>query len=242
MQIIPAIDIRGGRCVRLLQGDFERETVFADDPVDMALHWASMGAERLHVVDLDGAKTGQSLNTVVVARIVDALDIPVQLGGGIRTLDIAKCMLDLGLDRVIVGTSAALDKKLAEEMFSAFGDQVILGLDAKDGLVAIHGWQEVLDIKAVDFAREMEAMGAMRIIHTDIGCDGMLEGVNLAAMEQMARAVNIPVIASGGVTNITDIYNLKKLEHLGIEGVIAGKALYADSLDLQEAISVAAGK
>ncbi|MHB0999645.1 MAG: 1-(5-phosphoribosyl)-5-[(5-phosphoribosylamino)methylideneamino]imidazole-4-carboxamide isomerase [Armatimonadota bacterium] len=238
MQIIPAVDIRGGKCVRLLQGDFERETVFADDPVDMALHWASLGAERLHVVDLDGAKTGQPLNTDVVSRIVKALSIPVQLGGGIRSIDTAKKILDLGVNRVIIGTSAALDRDLAKAMFDAFGDRVILGLDARDGWVSIHGWQETVDQKAVDFARDMESIGACRIIHTDISRDGLLAGVNLDAMEQMARAVSIPVIASGGVTNIDDIHNLKKIEYLGIEGVIAGKALYTDSLDLKEAISV----
>ncbi len=241
MQIIPAIDIRGGKCVRLLQGDFSQETVFADDPVDMAVHWASFGAERLHVVDLDGAKTGRPQNTAVVGRIVKALDIPVQLGGGIRDLETAGQMLDLGVDRVIIGTSAALDKNLAQAMFDAFGDHVILGLDARDGLVSINGWQNTIDKKAIDFAIEMEALGARRIIHTDISTDGMLSGVNLVAMERMARAVSIPVIASGGVTNIDDIYNLKKLEHLGIEGVIAGKALYTDSLDLREAIAVASG-
>lgn len=203
----------------------------------MAVHWASLGAERLHVVDLDGAKTGEPLNAEIIARIVKSLDIPVQIGGGIRTLDTARRMLDLGVDRVIVGTSAALDRNLAAEMFLALGERVVLGLDAKDGLVAIHGWQETLDERAVDFAREMESLGARRIIHTDIGCDGMLEGVNLAAMEQMARAVSIPVIASGGVTNIDDIHNLKKLEPIGIEGVIAGKALYTDSLDLRDAIA-----
>ena len=237
MQIIPAVDIRGGKCVRLLQGEFDKETVYADDPVDMALHWASLGAERLHVVDLDGAKTGEGTNTPVIARIVGALDIPVQLGGGIRTLETAGRMLDLGLDRVIVGTSAALDRGLAEAIFGAFGDRVVLGLDARDGKVAIHGWREVLDIQAIDFAREMESLGARRIIHTDISRDGMLEGVNLDAMERMARAVDIPIIASGGVTGIGDIHNLKKLEPLGVEGVITGKALYTGSIDLREAIA-----
>lgn len=241
MQIIPAIDIRGGKCVRLIQGKFDQETVFADDPVQMARHWQSLGAQRLHVVDLDGAKTGQPLNTKVIARIVDALDIPVQLGGGIRTVETAKLMLDLGVERVIVGTSAVLDKALAQAMFDAFGDQVILGLDASDGFVATHGWQEVTDIPAVDFAREMESMGAERIIHTDIGRDGMLVGVNLEAMEKMARAVSIPIVASGGVTNIDDIRNLKKIQRLGIEGVITGKAIYTGSIDLREAIALAGG-
>lgn len=237
MQIIPAVDIRGGRCVRLLQGRFDQETVFADDPVEAAVHWASLGAERLHVVDLDGARTGRPQNVDAIARIVGALDIPVQVGGGIRTAEAARLMLDLGVDRVVIGTSAVLDRDLARTMFETFGQQVALGLDARDGLVATHGWQEVSDLKAVEFAREMERLGARRIIHTDIGRDGMLEGVNLVAMEELAKAVQIPVIASGGVTSIDDIRDLKKLEPLGVEAVIVGKALYAGSLDLEEAIA-----
>lgn len=239
MQIIPAVDILGGRCVRLLQGRFDQATVFADDPVEMAIHWASLGAERLHVVDLDGARNGQPRNTETVARIVRALEIPVQLGGGIRTLETAQSMLDLGVDRVTIGTSAVLDGGLAGTMFKAFGEQVVLALDARDDLVATHGWQEVSEQKAVDFAREMEALGARRIIHTDIGHEGMLGGVNLAAMERMAKAVDIPVIAAGGVATIEDIRNLKELEPYGIEGVIVGKALYTGSLDLHEARAVA---
>ncbi|HUV04138.1 MAG TPA: 1-(5-phosphoribosyl)-5-[(5-phosphoribosylamino)methylideneamino]imidazole-4-carboxamide isomerase [Armatimonadota bacterium] len=241
MQVIPAVDIRGGRCVRLLQGRFDQETVYADDPVEMAVHWALLGASRLHVVDLDGARTGQPQNVEVIARIVRALEIPVQVGGGIRSLEAAGRMLDLGPDRVIIGTSAALDRELAESMFQAFGEQIALGLDARDGLVAIHGWQETLDLKAVDFARDMEALGARRIIHTDIGRDGMLAGVNFAAMEEMVKAVSIPVIASGGVRSIDDIRSLKRLEPHGLEGVITGKAIYTGSLDLQEAIAAAGG-
>lgn len=222
--------------MRLLQGDFSKETVFADDPVDVARHWAELGAPRLHVVDLDGARTGHPTNLSVVTRIVDALDIPIQLGGGIRSLETAMGVLDMGVDRVIIGTSAALDRALAEAMFRALGESVILGLDARDGLVSIHGWQETTGDRAVDFAQEMEALGACRIIHTDIGTDGMLSGVNIAAMEAMLDAVSIPVIASGGVTNMDDIRNLRKLEPRGLEGVIAGKALYTGSLDLRQAV------
>ena len=239
MIVIPAVDIRGGKCVRLLQGKFDQETVFADDPVETAVYWQSLGAERLHVVDLDGAKTGSPGNAEVVSRIAWALDIPVQLGGGIRSVETARAMLDLGVERVVIGTSAVLDRDFARTMFETFDEQVILGLDASDGFVATHGWQQVSDLRAVDFAREMEKLGARRIIHTDISRDGMLEGVNLPAMEEMARAVSIPVIASGGVTTIEDIRNLRKLEPLGIEGVITGKALYTGSLDLREAIGEA---
>ncbi len=241
MQVIPATDLRGGKCVRLIQGDFAQETVFADDPVQMALYWQSLGAERLHVVDLDGAKTGQPRNTKVVARIIDALRIPVQLGGGIRSLETAKLMLDLGVDRFVVGTSAILDRDFAKKLFSTFGEQVILDIASSDGFVATHGWQEVSTLRAIDLAQEMERLGAERILHTDISRDGALKGVNLEAMEAMARAVDIPVIASGGVTDIEDIRNLKKLEPLGIEGVITGKAIYTGTIDLREAIAVGNG-
>lgn len=239
MQIIPAIDIRGGRCVRLIQGKFDQETVFGDDPVKMANKWASLGAQRLHIVDLDGAKSGTPLNAEIISLMAKSIEIPVQMGGGIRTLETAEKMLALGVDRVIIGTSAALDRSLAESMFKALGERAVLGLDASGGFVATHGWQNVLDVKAVDFAREMQKAGAKRIIHTDISRDGMLEGVNLAAMKEMAEAVEIPVIASGGVTNTFDIVNLKKLEPLGIEGVIVGKALYTGSIDLPDAIAIA---
>lgn len=239
MEVIPAVDIKGGRCVRLLQGDFDKETVYADDPLQMAQHWESLGARRLHVVDLDGAKAGTPQNTDVMTRIVRSVRIPVQLGGGIRSLDTAVRMVDLGVDRVVVGTSAALDRDLAEAMFDSLGERVVLGLDAREGFLAIHGWRQVLPRKAVDYAREMEALGARRIVHTDVGRDGMLAGVNLESMRQIAEAVQIPVIASGGVTGIEDIRRLKELESLGIEGIITGKAIYVGSVDLREAIGVA---
>ena len=241
MQVIPAIDLRGGRCVRLIQGDFAQETVFGEDPIMMALKWELMGAERLHVVDLDGARDGEPLNVEIIADMVKAVKIPIQLGGGVRTMATAERMLALGLDRVIVGTSAALDKDLAASLFKAFGEHVVIGLDANHGNVAIHGWQKTLDIKAIDLAKELESLGACRIIHTDISTDGMMKGVNLPAMEAMARAVNIPVIASGGVTTLNDIANLQKLEPLGIEGAIVGKVLYTHLMDLREAIEVGHG-
>ena len=241
MEVIPAVDIRNGKCVRLLQGKFDQETVFADDPVEMALHWESLGARRIHVVDLDGAKIGEPQNLDVIGRIASALKIPVQMGGGIRTIETAWQVLGLCVDRVVIGTSAVLDRDFARAMFQEFGERVALGLDAHDGFVATHGWQETSKLGPVDFAQEMERLGARRIIHTDISRDGMLEGVNLAAMEAMARAVSVPVIASGGVTSVEDIRRLREIEPLGIEGVIAGKALYTGSLDLPEAIRVAGG-
>lgn len=239
MEIIPAVDIRGGRCVRLLQGRFDQETVFADDPVEMAVHWALLGARRLHVVDLDGAKTGQLQNMDVVARILRAVEMPIQFGGGIRDLGTARYMLALGVDRVIIGTSAAEDRELARAMFKEFEDQVVISLDARDEMITTHGWQEVTGQKAIDFALEMVSLGARRIIHTDISRDGMLSGVNINAMRNMVEAVDIPVIASGGVSNIEDIHQLKELVPNGLEGVVVGRAIYTGSLDLQEAIAVA---
>jgi len=239
LQVIPAIDIRGGKCVRLLQGDFARETVFSDDPVEMAVHWASQGAPRLHVVDLDGARTGVTQNAAIISKITLAVDIPVQMGGGVRTPGIARQMLNLGVDRVVVGTAPVLDRKMAAEMFGEFGDRLALGLDARGGLVATHGWQENANLRAIEFAQEMESLGARRIIYTDISRDGMLEGVNVDAVEQIARAVHIPIIASGGVSSLEDIRRLKDLESCGVEGVIVGRALYTGAFDLREAIEVA---
>ena len=180
MEVIPAVDIRNGKCVRLLQGKFDQETVFADDPVEMALHWELLGAQRLHVVDLDGAKTGEPQNLDVIGRIAAALEIPVQMGGGIRTIETAWQVIGLGVGRVVIGTSAVLDRDFAKAMFQELGEQVALGLDAHGGFVATHGWQETSKLRAVEFARDMERLGARRIIHTDISRDGMLEGVNLA--------------------------------------------------------------
>jgi phosphoribosylformimino-5-aminoimidazole carboxamide ribotide isomerase len=220
---------------------FDQETIFADDPVEMAVYWASQGAERLHVVDLDGAKTGQPQHTGIIERIIRALEIPVQVGGGIRTLEAADAMLHIGADRIVIGTSAVLDRETAKAMFASYGEQVVLSLDARNERLAIHGWQEIVGQKAIDFAQEMEALGARRIIHTDIGRDGMLVGVNIETMERMVKAVDIPVIASGGVTTIDDIHRLKRLEPYGLEGVITGKALYTGSLDLGEAMAVAHG-
>lgn len=239
MEIIPAVDIRGGHCVRLIQGDFNQETVFSQDPVEMAKHWASRGAHRIHVVDLDGARTGTSQNLEIIAKMVKELDVPVQLGGGVRSLETAQAMIDIGIDRVIIGTSAILDKDLAASIFGRLGEKAVLGIDAKNGMVAIHGWQQTTERKAIEVAQEMESIGARRIIHTDISTDGMLRGVNIAAMERMAQAVNIPVIASGGVTSLSDISNLRKLEPIGIEGAIIGKVLYTHLFELEQAIKIA---
>ena len=239
MEIIPAIDIRGGRCVRLLQGRFDKETVYSEDPVEMARRWEAGGAPRLHVVDLDGARTGEPHNIKVVEQIAKAVSIPIQVGGGIRSPAAAKLALEAGAQRVVIGTSAALHSELAFKMLDALRDSAIVGIDARDGYVAVHGWAEVTGEKAVDFAKRMVSFGAARIIFTDISKDGMLQGVSLSAVAEMADAVTLPIIASGGVTTVDDINALVALNRPNVEGVITGKALYAGTLTLSDALAAA---
>ena len=234
MEIIPAIDMMGGKCVRLVQGDFDQSTVFSDDPVDAAKRWVDEGATRLHLVDLNGSRAGAPQETETIRRILAAVNIPVQLGGGIRSLETARAMIELGVGRVIIGTSAALDTTLAETIFGNLGDKAVLGVDAKDGFVAIKGWKEITSETAVDFALRMQGIGAKRVIYTDISRDGMLQGVNVQAMTEMADALDIPVIASGGVSTLEDI---RKLKDTGVEGAIVGKALYTGNLSLSEAMA-----
>lgn len=241
LEIIPAIDMKEGRCVRLLQGRFDQETVYSNDPVEVARRWEAEGASRIHLVDLDGARSGVSQNLPVVEKIAAAVSIPLQLGGGIRSLATAKSVIAAGVERVIIGTSAALDNTIAAEIFGALGDQAILGVDARDGYVAVKGWEEVTTEKAIEFAQRMVTLGAARIIYTDISRDGMLQGVNLPAMAQMTKAVPVPVIASGGVTTVKDIKDLVAANLPGLEGVITGKALYSGSLTLAEALAAASG-
>jgi len=238
VEIIPAIDILDGKCVRLIQGDFDERTVFADDPVEMARRWADEGASRLHIVDLEGSRAGAPQETEVIAKVARAVDIPIELGGGIRTLEIARKMLDVGVGRVIIGTSAALDSRIAESVFGELADQAVLGVDAKDGFVAVKGWEETTRENAVDFAIRMQAIGARRVVYTDISRDGMLEGVNIPAVRRMAEALDIPVIASGGVSTLEDIKNLKDIQSIGVEGAILGKALYTGDLKLPEVLAL----
>ncbi|NMB33825.1 MAG: 1-(5-phosphoribosyl)-5-[(5-phosphoribosylamino)methylideneamino]imidazole-4-carboxamide isomerase [Clostridium sp.] len=237
MIIYPAVDVKDGRCVRLVQGEFDKVTVYSDDPVEMALKWESMGAQYLHVVDLDGARTGRSCNIPIISEMAVKIGIPVQLGGGIRTIENIETILCKGIHRVILGTSAVKDPDLVKQALENFGDSIVVGIDAKDGMVAIEGWAKTSKFTAIGFARKMEELGAKTIIYTDIARDGMLSGPNLKAMEEMANAVNVEVIASGGVSDINDIKDLRKV---GVRGVIVGKALYTGDLDLKEAIEVAA--
>jgi len=236
VQIIPAVDMMDGRCVRLVQGKFDQSTVFSDDPVDAARRWVDEGAKRLHLVDLNGSRMGAPQELPTIRRILAAVNVPVQLGGGIRTLETAKQMVDMGVARVIIGTSAALDTAAAAAIFAELGEQAVLGVDAKDGYVAVKGWQEVTTETAVEFAQRMQTLGAKRVIYTDISRDGMLAGVNAEAMAAMAKALDIPVIASGGVSTVEDITTLRTT---GVEGAIVGKALYTGDLKLADALTAA---
>jgi phosphoribosylformimino-5-aminoimidazole carboxamide ribotide isomerase len=234
MIVIPAIDLKEGKCVRLLQGRKEDVTIYSDDPVSMAEHWVNLGAELLHVVDLDGAFSGEQRNLDTVKAIREAIHIPIEVGGGIRSIDRIEMLVSLGVERTILGTSAARDPEMVREACKRFPGRVFIGIDAKDGKVAVKGWEEVTELDAVAFAKKMESYGAAGIIYTDIARDGMLTGPNIAAMSKMVQEVTIPVIASGGVSNLDDIKNLSQVKNLW--GVITGKALYAESLDLKEAI------
>ncbi|SHI57138.1 1-(5-phosphoribosyl)-5-[(5-phosphoribosylamino)methylideneamino]imidazole-4-carboxamide isomerase [Propionispora hippei] len=242
MLIFPAIDIRGGKCVRLTEGRFDRETVFADQPVDMALRWVREGAEYLHVVDLDGALEGKAVNLDLVAAIVKAVDIPVQLGGGIRTLDYMETLFDKGVARVILGSIAVRQPDLVKEACRLYSDRVVVGIDARDGQVAVEGWGVTGGIQAEELAKRMAAVGVARIIYTDISRDGTLSGVNVPSTCSLAKAAGIPVIASGGVSGLADIAAVKEAEAAGVEGVIVGKAIYTGKLSLAEALKVARGE
>lgn len=241
MVIIPAIDIKDGKCVRLLQGDFNRVTVYADDPVEMAKTWRRRGAERLHVVDLDGSKEGGPVNGEVIERIARAVDVTVQVGGGIRCMETVERYLTAGVGRVILGTAVLKNRDFVIEACRCFPGRIILGIDARDGMVAVEGWLEQTEQSPAELAVMYEGYGIDAIIYTDIGRDGMQTGVNLDSTAQLAGAASIPVIASGGVSNIDDIKRLLSMKDSGIMGVIVGKALYDGRIDLEEAIAVARG-
>jgi phosphoribosylformimino-5-aminoimidazole carboxamide ribotide isomerase len=235
MEIIPAIDLRGGKCVRLVQGRYDRETVFSDDPVEMARRWEREGARRLHIVDLDGAREGQPRNLAVVEGIARAVEIPVQLGGGIRSEETARQALAAGVQRVIIGT-AALDRASAQHMADALGEALAAGIDARDGRVAVRGWVEMSEVKAVDLAREMAGLGIRWIVFTDIGQDGMLAGPNTSALRELVKASRASIIASGGISSAADIRAVKEA---GAAGAIIGTALYTGRLSLKEALEAA---
>lgn len=236
MIIYPAVDVKDGKCVRLSQGKFNNVTVYSDDPVEMAFKWERLGAQYLHVVDLDGARTGQPQNIAAISDMAVRLGIPVQLGGGIRSIETIEIILCKGIQRVILGTSAVKDTNLVKTALKTFENNIAIGIDARDGIVAIEGWAKTSEFTAVGFAKKMEDLGAKTIIYTDISKDGMLLGPNLKAMEEMVKAVGIDIIASGGVSTVEDV---KALKNIGVAGAIIGKALYTGDIDLSEAIAAA---
>jgi phosphoribosylformimino-5-aminoimidazole carboxamide ribotide isomerase len=238
MLLIPAIDIKDGRCVRLRQGDMNSATVFSEDPVAMARHWVDLGARRLHVVDLNGARSGKPVNEPLIRRIVEevGMEVPVQLGGGLRDLDTIERYIDGGVGFVVIGTAAVKNPGFLHDACSAFGGHVIVALDARGGKVATDGWSKLTGHDVVDLAVKFEDYGVEAILYTDIGRDGMLSGVNLDATVALARAVNIPVIASGGVATIEDIERLCSVQFEGVEAAVLGRSLYEGTLDFRAAL------
>ena len=231
--MIPAIDLKDGRCVRLLQGDFSKETVFSTDPATVARRWQEAGAPRIHVVDLQGAASGYARNSDAVAQILESVDIPIQLGGGIRSMETLASWLSRGVQRVVLGTAAVEDPDFIQQACAKFGDGVIAGIDARNGLVAASGWTRTTEVDALEFIERVGGLGARRIIYTDIATDGMLTGPNLESVRQIASRTTLPIIASGGVSTID---HLVSLNDLGVEGAIIGRALYTGDLNLREAI------
>ena len=242
MIVIPAVDIKNGKCVRLFQGEMDKETIFSEHPYEMAQKWEAEGAELIHLVDLDGALAKQPKNKDAVEKIRKTVKTPLQLGGGIRDMDTIRMYIDLGVSRIIIGTEAIKNPRLVEEAAKAFKGAIVVGIDARNGNVAIDGWTETTSVTAVELAKKFESCGVAAINFTDIHRDGMRSGPNLEETKKLAMAVNIPVVASGGVSCIEDIENLLPLESFGVTGVITGRALYEGTLNLKQAIKVASGK
>ncbi|MGD0945990.1 MAG: 1-(5-phosphoribosyl)-5-[(5-phosphoribosylamino)methylideneamino]imidazole-4-carboxamide isomerase [Candidatus Binatia bacterium] len=240
MLIIPAIDLKGGKCVRLLRGDMSAETVYGDDPVVVGHRWVQEGAEYLHVVDLDGAVSGEPVNGAVIAALCRALPIPIEIGGGVRSVEGAATLLQLGIDRIIFGTAALATPEVVSDACRRFPGRIAVGIDARDGKVAVRGWIETSSTPAIDLARQAQDLGACRIIYTDISRDGTQEGVNVAATCAVAQAVGLPVTASGGVGSLADIIAVRDCGVVNIDAVIVGRALYTGTVQLPEAVRVAA--
>lgn len=238
MQIWPAIDLRGGRCVRLVQGDYDRETTYADDPAAMARQWVEQGAEYLHIVDLDGARDGRPVNVDAVRAIFRAVEVPCELGGGIRDEEAIEKLLELGLNRLVIGTLALKEPDWFRQMCEKYPQKLVLGIDARDGMVATEGWLETSQTAATDLAAQFQASPLAAIVYTDIARDGMLAGPNLEAMQQMKRSVDIPVVASGGISSADDV---ARLGQIPMDGCIIGKALYEGQLSLGDALAAAGG-
>ena len=239
MIIIPAVDIKNGKCVRLLQGRINDDTVYSDDPAAMAFKWERLGAQMIHVIDLDGAFAKSPQNVTAISELAQSVKIPIQLGGGIRNEQTVAMYLEMGIRRVIIGTEAIKNPEFVKRICQTYPDQIIVGIDARNGKVAIDGWTQTTQVEAVDLARAFEDCGVAAINFTDIQRDGMQTGPNLEATGQLAAAISIPVVASGGVSSIQDIKDLLALEKLGVIGVIVGKALYSGTLDLKTALKLA---
>ena len=237
MQIIPAIDLKDGKCVRLRQGKMDDSTIFSESPVEVASQWVEQGANRIHLVDLDGAFAGEPINADIVHAIAEKHpDVVLQIGGGIRNAYTISTYIEAGVQFVIIGTRAVKEPSFISKVTEKFPENIIVGLDAKDGMVATDGWAEVSDVNVIDLATQFQGDGVQSIIYTDIARDGMMQGVNLDATKRLAEAINIPVIASGGVTNMDDIKQLSAIENFGIAGVITGRAIYEGTLDFVEAL------
>jgi phosphoribosylformimino-5-aminoimidazole carboxamide ribotide isomerase len=238
MIIIPAVDIKNGKCVRLMQGRQDLETIFSDDPAEMAMKWEQEGAELIHVIDLDGAFEKRPQNLDLIKRIIGHVSVPIQVGGGIRNEHTIRLFLEIGAERVIIGTEAIERPELVTEACKEFPGQIVVSIDARDGMVAIEGWTQTTAIHAVDLARQFEGRGVAAINFTDINRDGMQTGLNIKETRRLAKAVSIPVIAAGGVSNLADIKNIVPLADVGVAGIITGKALYSGTLNLREAIAL----
>ena len=240
MIIIPAIDLRSGRCVRLTQGQASAETVYSENPVAVAKKWYDAGAEMLHIVNLDGAMNlDDSKNLRALSDILYAINLPIQFGGGVRSISEVQRLDDLGVTRIVVGTTAIENPLLLQTMFDEFGSTIVVGIDARNGVVALRGWQKMSDMTALDLAQKVAEMGIERIVYTDIARDGMMSGINLEATQEIAEATGLKVTASGGVASLDDIYSIKELEEFGVDSLIIGKALYEGSFTLEDALDAA---
>ena len=236
MRVIPAVDIKGGKCVRLTQGKADQETVYSDDPAEMAAQWDEQGAQLIHVVDLDGAFEGHPVNAELVRNIIYSSTVDIQVGGGIRSLEAVEAYINAGAYRVILGTIALEKPEFVKEACERFPGKILVGIDARDGLVAVKGWVEMTDRKAAHLALEMEPFGVAGFVFTDISRDGMMQGPNIDSIRKFARVTQLPVIASGGVSRVEDVLNLMALQPDGVEGMIIGKALYDKNLDYREVL------
>ncbi|MFC2034956.1 1-(5-phosphoribosyl)-5-[(5-phosphoribosylamino)methylideneamino]imidazole-4-carboxamide isomerase [Chloroflexota bacterium] len=234
MEIIPAVDLRGGNCVSLYQGNYDEETVFSGNPVELALEWQSLGASRLHIVDLDGAASGELSNLDIIKELASSILVPTQLGGGIRQLDNIKQMLEVGIERVILGTAAVENPRLVEEACRSFGESIIVGIDTREGWVAIHGWQKETRLRTVEFAKSMVQLGVKRFIHTDISRGSTLTEPNFTAITELVNTIKLPIIAAGGASSLN---HLSMLKQLGVEATIIGKALYTGDINLKQALA-----